>query len=349
MRILRVAAAMAACAAAAFAGDERDGGQTVALVPKAMRKFDVLLPAERYAPVAGGFAVPHKDGGGGERFAARADGEILRVDLDGDGELESEVDGTDGFVTLHGESAQGRPLAYSVRLRRGPGEPWSFSCGGAMSGAIDGTPILLIDQDLDGNYAGIGTDAMVVGAGGTASYLSSVVSIGGKLLSIEVEPDGASLRYRPFAGDAGTLDMLSGFECKARLDALVVTSADGRTSFSLADGAGGTRVPAGDYRIACGRVALGDFKATLLPGRAEPIRVGADAVAAPQWGGPVKVEFACAREGDSIGFSPWDIWFHGRLGEEYVNFLPLGKSPEFTIKPRAPGEPILRVKFPGNC
>jgi hypothetical protein len=109
------------------------------------------------------------------------------------------------------------------------------------------------------------------------------------------------------------------------------------------------KVPAGEYRLESGRLVLGESSATVRAGHSKPMVVAPDATLAVAWGGPVTAEFAAQRDGDQIGFTPWDIWYYGRLGEEYVDFMPLGASPTFAIKPRTAPEPILWVKFPGNC
>ena len=318
----------------------------VALQPRAYRTWDLLLPAERFAEVGAGFAVAHQ---GGARFAAQVEGKRLRADLDGNGEFEALVEGEEGFLTFSGTSAEGHPLGYSVRVVQPQGKPWMYSCGGAMVGEIAGTKVQIIDQNLNGEFDDVGEDALVIGRDNAASFLSDVVSIGGALYSLQVARDGATLSYEPFTGAAGTLDLLAGFEGKAKLQAAIVVSADGARSFSLAKARGGLRVPAGEYKLHSGQLVLGDARAHIATGRAAPITVAADAAQVVAWGGPVRAEFAYERNGGQVGFTPWDIWFYGRLGEQYSNFLPLGKSPDFVIKEKNTGDVLVTARFPGNC
>lgn len=318
----------------------------VELQPKAYRTWEILLPGPRFAEVGAGFSVAHR---GGERFAAQIEGKRLRADLDGNGECEALVEGAEGFLTFTGTSSAGHALEYSVRVVQPEGKPWQYTCGGAMVGEIDGTKVQVIDQNLNGEFDDVGEDALVVGRDGAASFLSQVVSIGGKLYSLEVARDGASLAYEAFSGPAGTLDLVSGFECKAKLQAAVVVSADGKLSFSAAKAREGLRVPAGEYRLHSGQIVLGDSRAQIKTGRAGVIKVAADATQSVAWGGPVRAEFAYERGGGKVAFTPWDIWFYGRLGEEYSNFQPLGKSPDFVIKEKNTGEQLVIARFPGNC
>ena len=329
-------------------GSERT---TVALEAKALRSWDILLPAERFATVGTGFALPHRAAGdqAADRFAAQIEGARLRIDLDGNGEYEALVEGQEGFVTLTGTSPQGNPLEYSVRLVQRSGQPWQYSCGGAMVGAIGDTKLQFIDQNLNGSFADYGEDAVLVGHDRAASLLSRVVSVDGQLYSIDVAADGSNFSYSAFEGAAGTLDVCSHFESKAKLESAIVVSTDRNYSFSLAKAKDGLRVPAGEYKMLCGQIALGDARATVRTGRAKPFAVAADARQSIAWGGPVQAEFAFKREGTTISFTPWDIWYYGRLGEEYSNFLPLGKTPDFVIKEKNTGEPLVIAKFPGNC
>ena len=40
---------------------------------------------------------------------------------------------------------------------------------------------------------------------------------------------------------------------------------------------------------------------------------------------------------------------YGAGGEEYRDWAPRGKSPEFTVKERAAGTELLKATFPGSC
>lgn len=319
---------------------------TVPLEPKAFRSFDVLLPQPITVDVGAGFVLAHGDQ---ERYAATIEGDRLRADLDGDGACEALVEGESGFLTLARSGADGRSLAYSVRVTRAQGEPWKYSCGSAMVGRVDDVLIQVFDQNLNGRFDDYGVDAMIVGKSTVASFLSRVVHVGERMVSIDVAADGSTLDVAPFTGAIGTLDLRTGFSCKAKLDAAIVRSTDGAYSFDAARAKAGMNVPAGEYRLESGRLVLGESRASVRAGHGKPLVVAAGATLEVAWGGPVTAEFAAQRDGDQIGFTPWDIWYYGRLGEEYVDFMPLGASPKFTITPRFSAEPAVTVEFPGNC
>ena len=94
-------------------------------------------------------------------------------------------------------------------------------------GIIDGQKIRIIDQNNNGRYDEYGKDAMVVGQGRYASFLSKVINVRGKLYSIEVSRDGRTLTYEPYAGKSGTLDMTTKFATKGKLLSAIVRSEDG--------------------------------------------------------------------------------------------------------------------------
>lgn len=335
-------AASALLATAGAAGAK----ETAALTPAPLEPKAVFLPAPRWTEVAGGIALRH---GSEERFAAAVEGEVLRLDLDGDGTLDARIEGEDANVTLTGRSPEGNPLRYAVRLAHTEGEPWRYTCGGVMAGEVAGVRVAIVDQNLNGEFDDVGEDAVFVGRDSAASFLSRVVVLEGKPYEIAVARDGASLEFAPYAGPTGVLDLASGFEAKAKLRAAVVRSVDGTFSFNLSKAREGLRVPAGKYVLVAGQLALGSNTAEIHTGRSAPIEVAPDATVRVAWGGPVRGEFAYERAGGKVQFTPWDIWYYGKLGEEYSKFLPLGTSPEFTIADAETGKPLVNATFPGNC
>lgn len=312
------------------------------------KEWDILLPQEQFQGVAGGIRLPHA---GGESVAVRLEGTVLYVDRDGDGECEAKVEplerGQTALLVLRVPGEGGADKSYAVRLSSDG--KWSYSASGAMVGEVEGTRLQLIDQNNNGRFDDYGEDAMIVGRGRAASFLSKVVRIGEALYTIDVQDDGTRIDYAPYEGPVGTLDLGSDHESKARMRSVVVQSRDGAHSFELSRSKGGVKVPAGEYSVHSGKVVLGKSQADLRTGRSQWIEVEAGATAQVAWGGPVKAEFEYARSGDAVQIGPLDIYYYGRAGEEYSNFMPLGSSPNFAIKDKQTGEVLVNAKFPGNC
>jgi hypothetical protein len=317
-------------------------GGVATLTYRTHRDFDLLLPKEGYRPVGTAFPLA---GCLGSDYAAKLDGTALAVDSDGDGTLDVRAEGPTALVTFRGKTTSGAPASYSVRLINAAG--WKFAASGVMVGKLGETKVQLLDQNGNGRYDDYGEDAMIVGRGKHATWLSKAVSVAGKLYAIDVSPDGSRLSWKPFAGETGTLD-LSGCETKAKVLSVVVRSLDGRYSFDMAKARGATVVPAGSYRIETGEIGLGTNRLKVGPGRMESIVVGKDAAAEVAWGGPVTAEFRVYRQGDQVGMKPSDVWYFGRSGEQYHTWFPTGESPTFTIRNADNGREITKAYFPGS-
>ena len=314
---------------------------------KAHRNWTVLLPSERFTKVGTEFPFAHA---GGTGFAAELRGSSLAVDTDGDGQSDIEL------LSADADASQGKVVTVTFRtedvtrsVRLIHDGAWKFAPASSVSGKIGDTKIQLIDQNNNGRYDDFGADAMIVGRGKVASYLSNVINVGGELYSLDIDANGSSLSYEPFAGEAGTLDFVSGYETDAKLSAVVVKHASGSYSFNLAKSKKGMKVPTGHYTLESGKVVLGKGDVVIESGRSMPIQVEADQTAVYKWGGPLDAEFAYARAGGQLQFNPNEVWYYGGGGERYVGWNPRGKSPEFVIKEKETGEVLVNATFPGSC
>lgn len=323
-------------------------GGVLSLSPRADRRATIVLPADGARPV--GATIPfvgHASGG----FATEFDGSTLRLDTDGDGEVDRSIappkPGEAALVTLRGIDAAGGATSYPVRFEYGA-KGWSWRHGGSMEGQLGFERVRLIDMNGNGRFDDYGADAMVVGRGVAASYLSKVIAVRGSLLAIDVTPDGRTLSYEPYTGATGTLDATSALTSDARVLSLIVRSEDGKHSFDLASATTGTLVPEGRYRVAQGRLGLGKHVVMLEQGRMEPLVVKADAPRTVTWGGPAIAEFDYQRTGDTVVFSPDMVWYYGAAGETYTGWNPIGKSPEFTVKKKTSGEVLEVAILPGS-
>ena len=326
-------------------------GETATLRYRADRTWDVQLPAERFIPVSGGFPIAHA---GGAQFVAEVDGTTLVVDTDGDGVTDRRIEATTddsgarhARVTLRGTTTDGADLRYAVRLREENGA-WTWAAGGAMHGRVGTTPVRLYDQNHNGRYDDYGVDAMIVGRGTVASYLSRAIVTDGTLLELDVAPDGTTVTTRPFSRETGTLDVTTGLRTDAKLLAAIVRSADGAYAFDLAATPGPVTVPAASYEIMTGALGLGRQRVEVTAGRAEAIDVTPGASTTLTWGGPVDAEFEYERAGEQVVFSPDHIWYYGAAGEQYSNWDPIGKSPTFTVRNAVTKEVLEVVILPGS-
>lgn len=336
--------ALASLASAQDAATQDNATQAV-LAYKAFPKWTVVAPVETWTPVGTRIAISHSNG---EGFDVVAEGMTLEVDTDGDGRLDKKVKGTSGYLELRAKREDGTPFSYAARFKS-DGKAFSFSSSCAMAGHIKGVPVRVIDLNNNGTYNEIGKDAIVVGSGQAASFLSKVIHLNNELHELEVSADGTSATVKPYSGATGTLDLRSGFKSNGTLDSVVVSSADNAMSFSVAHAAKGVVVPTGTYRITGGQASKGGESVRIGTGKMASITVAADGTAAPEWGGPLEAEFDFVLGDEQVTVQP-NLKYFGRSGEEYHSFKPDAKSPKFFVEDanRPGGKPIGSGRF-GGC
>lgn len=330
------------CAFAALGGGSGappdDRAVEVALETRIHRDWRFRLPAETWTKIGKGIEMPAL--GAGTLLRAQLDGTCLMVDTDADGELDTKVEESGGVLLLiKGE----RRLA--VRVRSQP--DWSYAPACVQRGEVAGTKVAFVDQNNNGRFDDYGEDAMLVGGGRTASFLSKTLLLKDALYDIEVSPDGQKLRYAPFAGETGELDFK--ILTKGKVLAAVLRSKDGSRSFDLSRADGAVRLPADHYAIHSGLLSFGGNTVQLRAGKAQPIVLTANERTDVRLGGPLDVRFAYKVEGGKYHFSPFEIWYHGRAGEEYFDWQPLGSSPKIVIQDRRTKAVIAEAIFPPNC
>jgi hypothetical protein len=335
LRALTLAACIGFIATGVSAQD--DGAKTTKLRYKSISKWNIQLPSETFSPING--AIPVAQG-----FATEIDGTALAVDVNGDGKTDEKAKGTAGMITLKGGTG-GLPHDYSLRLVNEGG--WKWASSGALEGKVAGTKVAIIDQNNNGRFDDFGADAIVVGKTDAASFLSKIINVNGTLYEIEITEDGSELAYKPYMGKAGMLNLLADFESKGKLTAAVVRNENGDYSFELSDAKRGMLIPEGLYSIVSGKVEMGKESCLVKTGECKPIRVSADEPSVFAWGGPITAKFDYTREGEEVTFSPQSLWFFGKAGEEYHNWVPDGAPPKFIIKDEK-GREITTAKF-GGC
>lgn len=310
--------------------------ETLPLKYRSHRDWSIALPAPAWVKIGSAIELASHS------FAVRSEGTGLGVDTDGDGETNVVVQ-VSADKTGHVKLRQG-DYRYAIELaNRGGG--WFFRTAAIKQANVEGTKLRLIDQNGNGRFGDVGEDAMIVGRGNVAMFLSRAVNIGGRLWQLEVAADDGSISLAPFAGSTGTLDMTSKLESNGKLLSAIVSSSDGQYCFDLAGGA--QTVPVGSYRIHSGAIGLGETTVGVRRGHAEDLVVQDGVTAELAWGGPARAEFAYRQQGDKVEFRPDEVWYYGNSGEEYTQWQPVGKSPTFDVL--RDGEVIASAIFPGSC
>lgn len=307
----------------------------VPLRPRVLRTWDLEIPDAEPRPVGTALRI------GDRTYAVREEGTgALGVDTDGDGAPDVQVEAPSGVVVLDPE---GRPYAVRLAFRH----VWTYASTSVLTGKAFGTKLKLVDRDHDGRFDEIGEDAIVVGHGRTASFLSEVVSLQDELYRLRVAEDGSLIELEPYTGERGSL--VWDVETRGKLTGAVLVAEGGRRSFVVRGNRGSEALPAGRYRLHSGRIRLGTNHVLVRPGRSESVYVSPLAPSFVLWGGPLEAEFAYARRGRELQFDPERIRYFGRGGEEYVAFSPFGASPEIRVMRSSSGKELAKVTFPGSC
>jgi len=311
------------------------------LTPKAFPKWTNLVPNETWTKVATTLPIPHANGQG---FLVTARGPCLLVDTNGDGKVETKVQGAFGFVKLKAKDAAGEEIVYGVRFRHSS-NTWECSVSGAMCGRLKGVPVKVIDRNMNGVYDEYGVDAIIVGRGKAASFLSKVVNLRGTLYDFSISKNGRSVELTEYKGETGTIDLRSRFSSRGKLVSAVISNETGDVSFNVARGS--LEVPVGKYRITGGLAKRAGESAKIGGGRMQPIAVPAGEKLVLDWGAPVTADFRFEVTGEQIKVRP-DVHFYGKAGEEYHDWVPDAKSPKLLVFDKQTEKVVASGRF-GGC
>jgi hypothetical protein len=320
-------ASILACVVAAVAGaaPAQDEAQKGTLKHKAFKSFSFVMPAEVWTPV--GSEMPFGNG-----FAVAKERGKIRVDTNGDGKPDADIKGKGGFLRFKSKDG----FEHAMRFAGANGK-YKVATGCAMVGTVGGVPLTLFDLNGDGSYDEVGVDAMIVGKGKAASYLSKVISHKGKLFTFSVSDKGSEVELAPFDGEAGTLNLAGGFRSKGKLESVVVSDDQGNT-FNLAGMQSGLLVPTGDYTIVGGLVKKGSQSARIKSGKMSAVSVRAGKTTKLAWGGAVMAEFNYTHVSGKVSVAPAAVHYYGKAGEEYCDWQPNAKSPKFQVLDKSNGK-----------
>jgi hypothetical protein len=302
--------------------------ETTTLKYKPVKNWNYFLPDDRAAWNTVGSELPIAQNGA-SGFAVDNRPFKLGIDTDGNGRTDQDVKGVAGYALLKSKDQDGESFKYAVRIRKGSSD-WEFASSGIYTGKIAGETISLIDLNGNGIWNELGKDAMVVGKGDAASFLSSVVNLKGALYTLDVSANGQSLTAAPYAGESGVLNINAAYETKGKLLSAVFSSRNGLMSFDLANAEDGLLVPTGEYLLDTAFVVKKKDWVRVRRGQMRGVTVLSGVPTQLAWGGPLEMRFGQVRNSDEeVTVEPPTFW--GNAGEEYYDFFPTGRSPEIIV------------------
>ncbi|MCZ6598421.1 MAG: hypothetical protein O7B99_12335 [Planctomycetota bacterium] len=334
---------LAAVFAGLAAGSDAESGESAVAGYKTYKKWEIILPGEQWATIQDVIPIAHAEG---EGFAVEITGPLaLAVDTNADGKTDKKVKGVGGFLKLRGKDEHGGTINYAVRIRSTVGG-WQYAASGAMQTKLAGQMVRVIDQNNNGIYDEYGVDAMIVGSGDDASYLSKVVNIAGDLYDFEVSSDGREMSIEPFSSEVGTVALASSFKSNGKLKSAVILDRSRDYSFNVAGHRSGLRVPAGTYEFASGFAKRGGESCWIKTGKMRPLEVKPDEKTSVTWGAPVVADFSWTVAAGTVTVNP-DVIFYGQAGEVYHSFKPDAKSPKLIFRDKKRNKIVLEARFPG--
>jgi hypothetical protein len=222
---------------------------------------------------------------------------------------------------------------------------------------VAGTPVHVLDDNLDGIFGGPPTDVTVSGvAGGTTQTAIDSVFVGKSKTPVpfsEVLQVGKAW-YRLTSADNGrTFDvaLATGLEVGtvqlaykgADLEWVVVRGTKTTASlFHRLEPGKPVELPVGEYRVFSGVVRDGAAKSLLVPGDAEPFTVTAGARTDLVLGGPFRFDFSSSETPEGVKVKGTSVVVVGAGGEHYTRFWGSRPSPEVHLR-KAGGGPWTKV------
>lgn len=304
--------------------------------------FEYVLGQERWHKVGSELSIFGVD------FAVEfvQDGKF-EIDTNGDGNLNDDVQGASGLVDLKGKDEDGNVFHYGVRFKKDGARKYSWASSGAMVGKVEGSSLFLIDANANGSYGDFGIDAVVIGNGRNAGYLSKVINIGGKLFDVDVSNDGTSFKTKRYVGETGMLKLgkLKGVHAKP---VAAILKMNASISFEFAGASKGLLVPTGGYTLASAFLERGPETARVRGRNMRPVIVEDGGEAQLTWGGPLEGTMAMPTVADTTATIRPTIQITGTAGEEYYDFLPKGKAPTYELFDAETEKRLAKGTFPAG-
>lgn len=237
----------------------------------------------------------------------------LGVDTDGDGEADEWLKSTKKLMQMVLEYPDGTKSPYQIMVTRGTGG-FTFISSCYRQFSWKGQTIRLIDQDNDGKFNTVRSDAMIVGRGDAAVHLSELFSVRGTIYELKVNPAGTEVQVREWSGQTGQVDLSKGFKARGKLSTAMLV--DGNRAFDVAPR--GTAVPVGTYQLKWGVVKAGNASAEFRS--SVNVTVTAEGNSEIKLGAPFRMDFAKTGAKGKITISYHSCKVYGSAGEEYYNF-----------------------------
>lgn len=258
-----------------------------------------------------------------------------------------------GFLACIGQQ---RDMYQGFAFNLGPDENQMglyFQNAGSLVGTVNGVPVQVFDDNLDGLYGSaprewgyIGLvegsmqrdlDSVLVGEGKVARPWSRLQKVGDAWFKFEANEHGSDITTTRMDVESGTLQLdLKG----PPVTWLVVRGTGNNNDLFFDVAAGGTNkveVPIGSYELYVGQVASGKkqqtMKALVLPGAtSRSWRVDKGATTKVELGAPFSFDFKVSQDEKTLTVDGKSVCVVGRGGETYQRMWNCVLTPEVNLR-----------------
>lgn len=263
----------------------------------------------------------------------------IQVDTLGDGSRVIKIKMPGGIATVLTADSQPYAIELKNTSTTGTSPNWVYRRAGFMFGAVDGVRVTLIDDNSNGKYNDLGTDAIIVGKSKFAAPLGKMIVTPKGCYDVSVNADGSAATFTKANPTTGRLDMVRKFNARGKLAYVVISNGD--SFFDMASISPKAGMPVGEYKLIKGKVvARRAMSCEIQAGKMPSISVSAsEDITYVEWGGdPARkgvfhAEISATRSGKEVTCHMNNFHVFGVLQEEYTNFTPT-MFPVFEIAER---------------
>lgn len=204
--------------------------------------------------------------------------------------------------------------------------PWTYLAGEILIGDSS-RAVRVIDANLDGTYAGYGTDMISLGDQ-RAMTLSRLIQYEGKFLTVDLPADGCRITLADYTGkmgklafdvarDAGDVTLMNG----------LVTSNDGISLPCQTNGKDGFELPEGEYQFSYLYVTCeNEGESWRASCRSLPVSVRGQAAAPVKLGKPMRLEVVLSGSAKPGQAETIEYRVRGASDEQYSDFTAVAKA-----------------------
>lgn len=302
----------------------------------------------KYGNVGGEFINLPVEGGKGLPIKVSPQKVVVDMDMKGKFDFTAAQGAKTTVFEVKLVYSDGENAKHSIQVLKN-GNGWVFSRASAVEANLDGTKVWLLDDNNNGIYGEVGSDGFYVDKKQWGAPLSSLVYAGGKLFEIEFNQSGSLLKYRPYAGSTGKIDIFKEWTGSKNPEAILVqgSTQSGKVYMDLSD-KGEMTVPTGSYSLMTAHMEGVDIRG----GQKTTFEVGEGAVATMKWGPKLDVSAAASldKTKNQYTLSPTPK-VTGISGEEYVGTY-MTADPRFKFEvtqATANGKPVGRATTWSIC